>query len=268
MRNNLEIEIDHWTPAWYLDGSEFQLLSSIECIDCLDFSGARTILDIGCGDGKISNYLSEKNPGACIEGLDISKEMIEFSKERYSKSGVLEFFQGDIQSIKMSRQYDYIVSFWALSWLSNHEKAVENIWNSLKINGSLFLLIPTNNDLLFLTIESILSDDKWDSVIREKINPTNTATCELYKKIFLKCNTTNIKVELRRIQYDFNEKDKLKKYVKGWLPLLKNLDQAQQENLLEDFVSIYNNFLFQTNQKLNTIYFDCIVVSGRKVNFQ
>ena len=40
-----------------------------------------TILDIGCGPGKITKYLLNKRPDFRIEGIDISPNMIELAKK-------------------------------------------------------------------------------------------------------------------------------------------------------------------------------------------
>lgn len=54
------------------------------------------------------------------EGTDISKNMIEYAKEKYSIKKRLEFEVLDIQTKELPEKYvsefDYIFSFYALNW--------------------------------------------------------------------------------------------------------------------------------------------------------
>lgn len=54
-------------------------------------------LDLGCGNGYYSNYLSKK--GFKVTGIDVSKKIIDFAKQSYKHKN-LEFRQADIFSEK------------------------------------------------------------------------------------------------------------------------------------------------------------------------
>lgn len=47
------------------------------------FDDAQTILDVGCGDGKITAHLAKCYPDAQIIGCDVSDKMIEFASKKY-----------------------------------------------------------------------------------------------------------------------------------------------------------------------------------------
>jgi trans-aconitate 2-methyltransferase len=48
----------------------------------LKIKGNEHILDIGCGDGKVTSKLASLVPQGQVLGIDSSKEMIEFSRKK------------------------------------------------------------------------------------------------------------------------------------------------------------------------------------------
>jgi len=81
-----------------------------ELINKLDIGDSDTILDIGCGDGKVTNLLSSLTLGKVV-GIDFSQEMIELAKSSYSAP---IFMQMDAQSIQFKDEFDIIFSNAAL----------------------------------------------------------------------------------------------------------------------------------------------------------
>lgn len=72
---------------------------------------AATLLDLGCGTGKHAFLLADA--GLEVAGVDRSEEMLSIAKARHAasaSSAVLEFFAGDIRSIRLGRTFDAVVS--------------------------------------------------------------------------------------------------------------------------------------------------------------
>ena len=57
-----ELLADQWSGFDYAQHSSVQLSHAERLISTLDFCGDESILDIGCGDGKITLLLAEKVP--------------------------------------------------------------------------------------------------------------------------------------------------------------------------------------------------------------
>ncbi len=68
-----------------------------------------TILDIGCGNGGLSNYLSLQSPKRKILGIDLSKKRIESAKKSIGKRKNVNFALGDVIKIKKSKADCYLI---------------------------------------------------------------------------------------------------------------------------------------------------------------
>jgi SAM-dependent methyltransferase len=93
----------------------------------------RHALDVGCGcSGRIIDLL--KSQGFAVEGVDISRRMIELAEQRHAD---VEFHHADICAWKPTRQYDFI-SAWDSIWhlpLSEQEPVLKKLLNALTPNG-------------------------------------------------------------------------------------------------------------------------------------
>jgi len=99
----------------------------------------RSVLELGCGTGLYLFPL--KKAGFDIEGLDISKEMLDLAK----KKGKAKLYQKDMSSFKL-KKYDAILclntSLLYLPDMKAVEKTLKNVAKHLKPNGLFLLDIP------------------------------------------------------------------------------------------------------------------------------
>jgi trans-aconitate methyltransferase len=62
-----------------------QFKAAIELLKTIDLSKYKTIVDIGCGSGEVTDAITQMAPHARVVGIDASKSMIEKAKETYAK---------------------------------------------------------------------------------------------------------------------------------------------------------------------------------------
>jgi len=120
--------------------SPFDYQELVDCLDDLIVSngGERTdILDLGCGTSEELVYFMQL--GYKVSGIDLSKEMIDISKEKLING---EFKVGDMSSFKTKKKYNNVISaFDTVNYLtdpkdlSNCFKSVNRAMNT----GGLFL---------------------------------------------------------------------------------------------------------------------------------
>jgi ubiquinone/menaquinone biosynthesis C-methylase UbiE len=97
------------------------------------------VLDVGCGSGKLSIYLSEKT-GCDVTGIDTVQENIEKAIKN-AISGKVEF---EVQSAEemafVNDTFDVVVSLKALHEIPNPAKALGELNRVLKARGRILLI--------------------------------------------------------------------------------------------------------------------------------
>ena len=113
-------------------------------------TSAPSILDIGCGPGNISKYISIKIRDASIFGIDYSEKMIELAKRNVPKS---RFEVMDCRGInQINEKFDAVISGFFLPYVNLKEanEFFSNVHNLLKNNGVAYFSFvegnPENSD--------------------------------------------------------------------------------------------------------------------------
>lgn len=110
--------------------------------------GCDSLLDIGCASGDVTiDILLPILPSNFkrLVGVDVSQEMVEFSRQQYPLSRV-SFEKFDVgldiekQQLRNAEQFDHITSFFCLHWIQNQELAVQNIFKLLRPGGDMLLM--------------------------------------------------------------------------------------------------------------------------------
>jgi SAM-dependent methyltransferase len=70
--------------------------------------GARSLFDLGCGTGRHASLLAER--GYAVTGVDRSPEMLAEARARAVRGARAEFFEGDLRSVRLGREFDVVVS--------------------------------------------------------------------------------------------------------------------------------------------------------------
>jgi ubiquinone/menaquinone biosynthesis C-methylase UbiE len=91
-------------------------------------SAGERILDVGCGDGRLSERLAKM--GAAIVGVDASPAMVESALRRGLDARLMP-----AEELAFDSEFDAVFSNAALHWVLQPQKAVAGIYRALKPGG-------------------------------------------------------------------------------------------------------------------------------------
>jgi trans-aconitate 2-methyltransferase len=145
----------------YNKNSELQWNWANDAIKKHDWKGGERVLDVGCGDGKITALIASKVEQGSIIGLDISNEMIDFASSFFQRDN-LSFIQGNVLKLPFKDQFDLIVSFNALHWVVDQKTALLSMKDSLVQGGKALIVIPAySSNNISTRCEELINHEKW-----------------------------------------------------------------------------------------------------------
>ncbi|GEM_PF-1262047 len=112
-------------------------------IQMLNIPPGSKILEMGCGSGWISTFLAKLN--FKVHCIDISREMIEVTKERAKRENLLKnitFTISDFDTFSSKDKFDAVLFYDCLHHSEDKFKTIKNAYNNLKDNGIVVLFEP------------------------------------------------------------------------------------------------------------------------------
>ncbi len=113
-------------------------------IDIIKQSNFNSLLDVGCGDGKMIFEIMKFSKDKRVMGVDLSEKAIRFAKAFNYENGA-EFCCGNLTQIK--EKFDIITLIETLEHIPNEqvEKLISNIYDRLDKGGILIVSVPADN---------------------------------------------------------------------------------------------------------------------------
>ena len=101
-----------WNADQYAKYSSAQYAWALELIEKLKLQGDETVLDIGCGDGKVTAAIADCLPRGNVVGIDSSVEMINLAKQKYAghTQSRLTFHHIDVRELGDKSRFDVVFS--------------------------------------------------------------------------------------------------------------------------------------------------------------
>ena len=117
-----------WNPTSYAENARFVADLGEPLLALLDGKPGETILDLGCGDGALTEKMVAS--GCTVFGCDASLAQLQAARQR----GIQTFVM-DGQQLGLKRRFDAVFTNAALHWMKQADKVVEGVASSLKSAG-------------------------------------------------------------------------------------------------------------------------------------
>jgi trans-aconitate methyltransferase len=117
-----------WDAADYARVGGFVPALGQAALELLDPQPGEAILDVGCGDGTLTQAILER--GASVVGIDNSLSMVGAARARGLDARLM-----DAAQLKFGEAFDAVFSNATLHWVLDKERAARAIWFALKAGG-------------------------------------------------------------------------------------------------------------------------------------
>ena len=171
-------------PVREWDGSNYDRISGVmerlglEVLDRLELSGDETVLDAGCGSGRITEVLVERLPRGRVIAVDESPSMTEAARGRLGPD--VEVLTADLLKLELDDPLDAVFSTATFHWIADHDRLFRRLHAILEPGGRLVAQCGGEGNISILrgTIVPIMQSDPYAEHFADFTPPWNYASAE------------------------------------------------------------------------------------------
>lgn len=233
-----------WNAADYNRNSPAQQLWAQELIRTIRLSECDRVLDIGCGDGKVTAAIAASVPKGSVTGIDSSSDMIRFARDHFPHSihNNLSFIQMDAGHLEFCEEFDVVFSNAALHWISDHKPLLRGIARSLCPGGRLLVQMGGRGNAaqVFEVLGILLEDPLWGTYYHGFSFTYGFFGPEEYRQWLTDVGLEPVRVDLIPKDMVYADRVAFAGWIRTtWLPWMARLPEGERSAFIEDFIDMY-----------------------------
>jgi trans-aconitate 2-methyltransferase len=225
--------------AFEFDGDKYKKASAHQkewankILGELQFTGNETILDLGCGDGVITDQLAGMVPDGEVLGIDASEGMIKTALQGKKHENVA-FELKDINEFDYSNTFDFIFSNATLHWILDHRKLLKNTFRALKSGGTIrFSFAGDGNCSYFFTvIRRAMDKPGFAQYFQSSSWPWYMPGIDRYRELAAQAEFSEIEIWDENADRYFEDSEEMIKWIDqpSIVPFLKCIPETEKQN--------------------------------------
>ena len=165
-----------WDASTYDRVSDVQEAWARPVIERLELRGDETVLDAGCGTGRVTRLLLERLPEGRVIGVDASRSMIEKARDALGERA--ELVVSDLLDLDLDEAVDAVFSNATLHWILDHRRLFDRLYAALRPGGALEAQCGGigNLDEFLNSLENVNGDERFAPYLRGITSTWNFAS--------------------------------------------------------------------------------------------
>jgi len=233
-----------WNPEDYAGQSSAQLGWAQELISRLALRGSEAILDVGCGDGKITAAFARASPNGYVLGVDSSAEFIAYASKHYPPAQFpsLRFQHMDARSLNCGLHFDLIFSNAALHWVDDQRAFLQGASGHLRGGGRVVTSCggAGNAGAIITTLNELQISPRWRRYFEGFIFPYYFHSPAEYAPWLAEAGLVATRCELVEKDMVHEDPEGLAGWVRTtWMPYTLRLPEELRESFIDELLSRY-----------------------------
>ena len=234
----------HWDAQLYKKHSRrLQQESALALLQTLPFQAGDRVLDVGCGDGKITAALAQRAPNMQVVGTDLSQDMIALAQQDHNAHAHVQFHVANAEECFAAPPFDWAVSFFCLQWVPNKAAAFRALADSLKPGGRVALIMTDRNAHLLAARIHLLQQPGWASYFAGYEDATEVIDNDAYVAYAQDAGLQAVTYTEAPKTLVFDSAEELRAFIKMVTPALNRLPQDKRDAftdaLLERYLELF-----------------------------
>lgn len=233
-----------WNAKDYRKNSKAQQKWARELIANLNLTGTEAVLDLGCGDGKVTAEIARLVGNGSVVGVDSSRQMIDMAQEKYSQDRHpnLSFQVMDASDLSFEECFDLVFSNAVLHWVKDHKPVIEGLYQSLRVGGKILLRMGGKGDAegIISIMNVVKASTQWAAYFTGFEFPYTFLGVEDYQVLLQESGFFIKRVELIPKDMTHDGQSGLESWIRTtWLPYTQRIPKEQREAFIEEVCSTY-----------------------------
>jgi trans-aconitate 2-methyltransferase len=225
-----------WDATDYRANSRAQLALAQEFLTRIAIPPEARVLDIGCGDGKVTALIR----AASVTGCDRSPEMVALATREHPEC---TFVVGDVRELPFDAAFDVAVSFTALHWVvDGHVEALSSVRRALVPGGRCHLQFPGDGNMARLTAAAaeVNARPAWSDAFAGFVFPWFMPSLEVYRPMVEASGLQTVRLELLPRDVVHEGESGLAGWIRTtWMPYTGRLPEARRAAWIDEVVTRY-----------------------------
>jgi trans-aconitate 2-methyltransferase len=234
----------NWDGQDYARVSALQRTMAEQSLAGLQFDGFECVLDVGCGDGFLTRALTDMVPHGQVFGMDASRPMVAAAQAAGGADASGPWFvAADARHIPFADgRFDVVVSFNALHWVPEQQRALTEIAGVLSEGGRALIQVVCASPRA--SVESIAMtvcrDDKWAARFDGFAAPFIHVDPDGYAELVASAGLTVTRLTVADREWDFGSRAQFEQWCTvGSTAWTDRLDPADRPRFVEQMVRAY-----------------------------
>ena len=199
------------------------------------------MLDVGCGDGKITAEIARTLPRGSATGTDVAPEMITFANMTFPRDAFpnLKYLVADARHLDVvgsaGARFDLIISNAALHWVDDHSAFFRGAASLLKTGGRLAVFSGGLGNAwdVFLALRPEMRSPRWREYFRHLTRPYFFYPTTAYETWLPQAGFRLERLELVPKDTWYDGADGLATWLRvTWLPYVQRVPEALREEFI------------------------------------
>lgn len=260
-----------WNAEGYANHSSPQQEWGMDLFSKLSLEGNERLLDIGCGDGKITVEIARSLPEGSIVGIDNSQEMIELAHSTYPEKDFqnVSFRQIDARNLPFDKEFDVIFSNAALHWIQNHYPVLRGINRSLNPGGKVLLQMggKGNGAEIIRAADEVTKSKKWEKYFTDFSPPYAFYGPKQYRRWLEKVGLQSVRTEMiPKMMIHDSSKALMDWLEKVFIPYSERISETQYKHFIKEVVEKYIEYHPPDEKGRTHVQMIRLEVEAKKVN--
>lgn len=246
-----------WDAAEYARRSSLQETMAQDVLSLLELERSERILDVGCGDGKITAQIAERADKARVVGVDPSHMMIDFAAAHFGTVPNLRFEVADARRLPFQREFDLVVSFNALHWIPEQETPLRSIRSTLVNDGKAQLRLVARGLRKSLedVVEETRKSPRWTAYFADFRDPYLHLTPEEYAALAEQVGFRVVRVSTKDHEWNFGSRTAFAGFSAVGLVAWTNcLPATERADFINDVLDRYQDVAGDRNGSIFKFY--------------